>query len=293
MAVETIYGDLADVYPKANLALDDVPANQKVTAGDWNVLCQGLFDLEAAAGGGGVPTTTVIGDMLYATDTGGTFGRRAGVATGNALISGGVGAAPTFGKVGLTTHVDGTLPVANGGTGLTSVGAIGALPYFSATNAMSSIAATAAGKVFVSAGTGVVPAWSTSLTLSGASIPTVSMTSNNADGFAYMEMYNNGTKLLQFIMYGSTHGTTNGTTFLGQSTNNLAVIKSNNLAKLCIGTADATSVYFGCNDAKLIQFDTGNKIGFFAVTPVVKPTGVAVDSAGIHAALVLLGLIAA
>jgi hypothetical protein len=38
------------------------------------------------------------------------------VATGNALISGGVGVAPSYGKIGLTTHVTGVLPVANGGT---------------------------------------------------------------------------------------------------------------------------------------------------------------------------------
>jgi hypothetical protein len=40
----------------------------------------------------------------------------ADVATGNALISGGVGVAPAYGKIGLTTHISGVLPVANGGT---------------------------------------------------------------------------------------------------------------------------------------------------------------------------------
>lgn len=44
----------------------------------------------------------------------------ADVATGNAVISGGVGVAPSYGKIGLTTHVSGTLPVANGGTGVTT-----------------------------------------------------------------------------------------------------------------------------------------------------------------------------
>ena len=37
----------------------------------------------------------------------------------------------------------------------------------------------------------------------------------------------------------------------------------------------------------------GAKAGFFATAPINKPTGVAVSSAGIHAALVSLGLIAA
>jgi hypothetical protein len=43
------------------------------------------------------------------------------------LISGGVGVAPSYGKIGLTTHISGTLPVANGGTGLTTTPANGAL----------------------------------------------------------------------------------------------------------------------------------------------------------------------
>lgn len=40
-------------------------------------------------------------------------------ATGNALISGGAGVVPSFGKIGLTTHVSGILPIANGGTNKT------------------------------------------------------------------------------------------------------------------------------------------------------------------------------
>jgi hypothetical protein len=35
------------------------------------------------------------------------------------LLSGGVGAAPSYGKVGLTTHISGTLAIGNGGTGVT------------------------------------------------------------------------------------------------------------------------------------------------------------------------------
>jgi hypothetical protein len=46
-----------------------------------------------------------------------SLARLADAVTGNALISGGIGVAPLWGKVGLTTHVTGTLPVANGGTG--------------------------------------------------------------------------------------------------------------------------------------------------------------------------------
>lgn len=73
----------------------------------------------AVARGGTNIGTYAIGDLLYA-DTTGSLAKLADVATGNALISGGVGAAPSWGKVALTTHVSGTLPVANGGTGQTT-----------------------------------------------------------------------------------------------------------------------------------------------------------------------------
>jgi hypothetical protein len=69
------------------------------------------------SGGGGMtnPMTTV-GDLIQGTTAGAPV-RLASVATGNALISGGVGTASSWGKIGLTTHVSGTLGVGNGGTG--------------------------------------------------------------------------------------------------------------------------------------------------------------------------------
>ncbi len=74
--------------------------------------------LDPASGGTGIISYT-IGDIIYASAAT-TLAKLHDVATGNALISGGVGVAPSWGKVGLTTHVSGTLPVANGGTGVTS-----------------------------------------------------------------------------------------------------------------------------------------------------------------------------
>jgi hypothetical protein len=64
-------------------------------------------------------TSFAQGDLLYATSST-TVGLLADVAVGNALISGGVGSDPSYGKIGLATHVSGTLPVANGGSGATS-----------------------------------------------------------------------------------------------------------------------------------------------------------------------------
>jgi hypothetical protein len=74
--------------------------------------------LGPTSGGTGLSSYTQ-GDLIYASATN-TLSRLADVATGNALISGGVSADPLWGKIGLTTHVDGTLPIANGGTGETT-----------------------------------------------------------------------------------------------------------------------------------------------------------------------------
>lgn len=60
-----------------------------------------------------------VGDLLQASGTT-ALSKLAAVATGNVLLSGGVGVVSSWGKVGLTTHVSGTLPVANGGTGATT-----------------------------------------------------------------------------------------------------------------------------------------------------------------------------
>lgn len=73
----------------------------------------------AVANGGTNITSYAIGDLIYAS-TAGVLSKLADVATGDALISGGVGVAPSYGKIGLTTHVSGTLPVANGGTNATT-----------------------------------------------------------------------------------------------------------------------------------------------------------------------------
>ena len=83
-----------------------------IAAGTWN-------GSTIAAGYGGTGFASyAVGDLLYA-DTTTSLAKLADVASGNALISGGVGTAPAWGKIGLTTHVSGALPVANGGTGAT------------------------------------------------------------------------------------------------------------------------------------------------------------------------------
>jgi len=111
--------------------------------------------LPAANGGTGL-TSYAIGDLVYA--SGATaLSKLADVVTGNALISGGVGVAPSWGKIDLATHVTGILPAANGGTGsstknwvdLTTVQSVGGAKTFSSAPTVSPF--TTAGVVHNSA----------------------------------------------------------------------------------------------------------------------------------------------
>jgi len=83
-------------------------------------LTTGFTAVSAPLGGTG-QTSYTVGDILFA-DTGTSLAKLADIAVGNALISGGIASAPSYGKIGLATHVSGTLPEANGGTGITSFG---------------------------------------------------------------------------------------------------------------------------------------------------------------------------
>lgn len=116
-----------------------------------------------AAQGGTGQTSYTTGDLLQATAAT-TLTPLAATSTGNALISGGVATASSWGKIGLSTHTSGTLPVANGGTNLTSY-AVGDLLYASGATALAKLADVAAGAVLVSGGVGVAPAWSATPTL--------------------------------------------------------------------------------------------------------------------------------
>jgi hypothetical protein len=80
-----------------------------------------------ATQGGTDNSSYSIGDILYA-DTTTSLAKLSDVATGNVLISGGISAAPSWGKVALASAVSGTLGFANGGTSATTQqGAINAL----------------------------------------------------------------------------------------------------------------------------------------------------------------------
>lgn len=82
----------------------------------------------AATDGGTGQSVYAVGDILYASTTT-ALSKLADIATGNALISGGVGTAPSWGKIGIASHVSGL------GTGIATalgvaVGAAGAPVLF-------------------------------------------------------------------------------------------------------------------------------------------------------------------
>lgn len=111
-----------------------------------------------AVNGGTGQTGYAVGDLLYA-DTTTTLAKLADVATGNAVISGGVGVAPSWGKIGLTTHIVGVLPLANGGTNANLTAVNGGAVY-STGSALAITAAGTSGQVLTSNGA-AAPTWQT------------------------------------------------------------------------------------------------------------------------------------
>ena len=111
----------------------------------------GLVNAVPATNGGTGQAGYAIGDLLYASTTT-VLNRLADVAVGNALISGGVGVAPAYGKIALTTHVSGTLPVSNGGTGAATLTANNVL-LGNGTSALQAVAPSTNGNVLTSNGT--------------------------------------------------------------------------------------------------------------------------------------------
>ena len=149
-----------------------------------------------AANGGTGFASYAVGDLLYANTTT-TFAKLADMATGNALISGGVSTAPSWGKIGLTTHVSGTLPISNGGTNATATPTAGAVAYGSGT-AYDFTTVGTSGQVLTSAGAGT-PTWTTPTTgtvtavtgtapvvSSGGATPAISMAAASATVNGYL-----------------------------------------------------------------------------------------------------------
>ena len=136
--------------------------------------------------GGTNISSYTIGDILYASGAT-TLSKLADVATGNVLISGGVGVAPSYGKVGLTTHVSGTLLSANGGTDNNTY-TIGDILYASGATTLSKLADVATGNVIISGGVGVAPSYGkVNLTSSGHTTGTLPVGSGGTGQTSYTD----------------------------------------------------------------------------------------------------------
>ena len=81
--------------------------------------------------------------------------------TTSTLLHGNASGAPSFGAVALATEVSGTLPIVNGGTNATAIGAAGTVPYSTGT-AYDFSAAGTLGDILVSGGLGA-PTWVSTL----------------------------------------------------------------------------------------------------------------------------------
>jgi hypothetical protein len=131
------------------------------TAGTSTTTLNGTVSLAnalAATSGGTGQASYAVGDLLYA-DTTTSLGRIADVATGNALISGGVSTAPSWGKIGLTTHVSGTLGVGNGGTNNASLSVTQGTVYYGNGTQLVGLAPGTSGQFLQTQGASANPQW--------------------------------------------------------------------------------------------------------------------------------------
>jgi hypothetical protein len=162
------------------VAVSDLTAGRAVSAASLALTTTPL----PATSGGTNQSSYAVGDLLYASTTT-ALSKLADVATGNALISGGVNTAPSYGKIGLTTHVSGTLPTANGGTNLTSFTANGVV-YASSSSAL----ATGSGFVFdgTNVGIGITPKSTLTATTKSLQLPySFGLTSFNSSLDTYLQ----------------------------------------------------------------------------------------------------------
>lgn len=178
---------------------DGTPGTSPLSGGGtgaWAIRINGVWQTEyiltsplpATAGGTGQSSYTT-GDLLYASSST-ALSKLADIATGNALISGGIGIAPSWGKItsshitaaalsktddtnvtatlggtptlalvnaaSITLGWTGQLSVARGGTGLAS-GTSGGIPYFNSTSTMASSGLLTANALMLGGGAGASP----------------------------------------------------------------------------------------------------------------------------------------
>lgn len=100
---------------KTSIGAASAGANSDITS--LSALTTPLSAAQGGTGNGGY----VVGDILYASGST-SLAKLNAAASGNALISNGVGVAPSWGKIALGSATSGTLGIGNGGTGASDAG---------------------------------------------------------------------------------------------------------------------------------------------------------------------------
>ena len=137
--------------------------------------------------------------------------------TTTTVLHGNAAGAPTFGAVSLTADVSGTLPVGNGGTGLTT-GTSGGVLAFTGSGTIASSGALTANRLVLGGGAGAAPtvmasAGTTTTVLHGnaSGAPTFGAVSLTADVTGTLPVANGGTGVATLTAYAPIFGGTTGT----------------------------------------------------------------------------------
>lgn len=152
--------DLNDEYNALQTAFDnsvghDHSGNAAGTGQKINLTTGVTGVLPSVNGGtGSASSGTQYGVVYYATTT--TLGSTA-AGTSVQVLHGNASGTPTWGPIVLTTDVSGVLPVANGGSGITS-GVSGGIPYYNSTTTLASSALLTANAIVLGGGAATAPA---------------------------------------------------------------------------------------------------------------------------------------
>lgn len=258
---------------------------EELTAANVMTILNGSTTALDADSGGTGQTAYTIGDILYASSTT-ALSKLAGVATGNALISGGVGTAPSWGKIGLTTHISGTLAVGNGGTGLATTPTNGQLLIGNGTNYTLAT---------LTQGTGMtITNGSGSISLAVASVPNsqvIKFDTGTTEGTDLYTFNGSASKTIDIkagtnITLTKSAGsiTINSSAGGGTTTNSLTM-------KFDSGTTEGTDLYtFNGSTTKTIDFVAGANITLTKAAGQITVASTASGNAGLQDVLMFAGM---